>query len=442
MGGLTFSGRSRSEGDSLSHPKTHLSGTRLLTALVFVACSPTPVSALNPTDQTAPSMTRSVTSAPIAPTAYIAPDGQGDGSTATNAADLTQLNALIAQAGPGATIELAAGVYNVDLPVALSNGGAHGAPVTIRGPATGPGPVLQGTRADPYDPLAEPGKPLFRLNAGADHLAFAGLTCQNVGNGCFLVAEPITDLSITRITATNVRRFFENAAADGGPDATINGLSISNVVVRGFSKGAIRLAYDTHDVSIVDVLGDSLQYDGDNFAIGVHLIDSVHDVVIERVTMNNARDTIHDYWNGDGFAAEPDVYNLTFVETSASGNTDAGYDIKATNVHMVNVGASDNKRNFRFWGANTVLDGCFGANPNLRGGTGTQVQVHVVDQADVRLVGCTFVDSDEDTIVFQVEGDAQLSVRDTEVARAAASVLSRVEPAARIELLELVDQTS
>ncbi|MGI8518897.1 MAG: hypothetical protein ACR2ME_11280 [Acidimicrobiia bacterium] len=383
-----------------------------------------------------------MTTAPTAPSAFIAADGSGDGSTATNPADLTQLDALIEQAGPGAIIELAAGAYDVDRPVVLSNGGAPGSPVTIRGPAEGPAPVLQGTRADPYDPLAEPGKPLFRLNAGADHLAFVGLTCQDVGNGCFLVAAPISDLAISEITASNVRRFFENAAGDGEPDATISGLKISNVVVNGFSKGAIRLGYETHDVTIVDVRGDSLQHDGDDFAIGVHLVDNVHDVWIERVTMDNAHDTIHDYWNGDGFAAESGVYNLSLIETSASGNTDAGYDLKASEVLLVNATAADNKRNFRLWGSNMVLEGCRGTNPNLRGGTGTQVQVQVLEAATVQLRDCIFVDNDRETIVFQVDGQAQLTVRSSQVERADSALLSLVAASATLELLETVEVTN
>lgn len=376
---------------------------------------------------------------------FVAPRAQGAGTglSAADAADIHKLNELVATASPGGVIELVgdAGPYLVSRTINLTAGGTSGHPVTVRGSLEGPRAELRGDRANPYSALSEPGQPLFRLAAGADHLVFTNLHCADVGNGCFYVAAPITDLVVSDVTATNVRRFFENGAGGGQSDATIVGLTISNVEVSGFSKGAIRLAYNTHDVTITDVVGDSMQHDGDNFAIGVHLVDTVHDVVIERVTMDNARDTLHEYWNGDGFAAESGVYNLLLIDTSASSNTDAGYDIKASFVRMVNSTASDNKRNFRLSGNNVVVDGCLGTSPNLRGGTGTQAQVQVLEDASVELIGCTFVDSDIDTIVFDVDGQAVLVVRDTRVERSSAALLSTVETTASIELLQVEEST-
>lgn len=373
----------------------------------------------------------------IAPTAR----GSGNGLSAADAAGLHMLNELVAGLPPDGVIELVsdAGPYLVPETINLSSGGTSGHPVTIRGPIDGPRAELRGDRADPYDPAGESGKPLFRLAGGADHLIFSHLHCSQIGNGCFYVAAPIADLTITDVTARNVRRFFENGAGGGQVDATIVGLTISNVEVFGFSRGAIRIAYDTHDVRITDVVGDSLHNDGDNFAIGVHLVDTVHDVVIERVTMNNARDTLHDYWNGDGFAAEVGVYDLLLVDTIASGNTDAGYDIKASNVQLVNATAHGNKRNFRLWGQNVVLDGCVGSDPELLGGTGTQAQVHVAGEADVEVVGGSLIDGDADTIVFDVDDSAHLVVRGTYVERASGAQLSTVEATGSIELLQIVE---
>lgn len=376
----------------------------------------------------------------LAPTAR----GSGSGLSSADAADIYRLNELIPGLPPNGVIELVsdAGPYFVTEPITISAGGAPGDPVTIRGPVDGPRPEMRGARAEPYDPLGEPGRPLFRLADGADHLIFSNLFCTGVGNGCFIVVGPIVDLTITEVTASNVRRFFENASGEGQGAATIVGLTISNVEVVGFSKGAIRLAYDTHDVKITDVFGDSMRNDGDNFAIGIHLVDTVHDVVIERVTMDNAQDTLHEYWNGDGFAAEAGVYDLLLIDTSATGNTDAGYDLKANSVQLVNAIASDNKRNYRLSGNSIVLEGCLGTSPNLRGGTGTQAQVQAHEAATVELSGCTFLDSDSDTIVFDVDGTAQLTVTDTRIERSGASLLSTVETGASIELFQLQESTS
>jgi hypothetical protein len=404
--------------------------------------SATTTSATAPDDSEATEVDASVVTG-VDADLFVAPMARGSGSglSPADAADIRNLNQLVANAEPDDVIELVtdAGDYLVLQPINLSVGGTAGHPITIRGPTSGPRPELIGNRSTPYDVAGTAGSPLFRLGSGADHLVFANLNCSRVGNGCFYVAAPINNLVIANVNATNVRRFFENAAGGGLVDATIAGLSISNVEVAGFSKGAIRLAYNTHDVTITDVIGDSEQQDGDNFAIGVHLGDTVHNVIIERVTMDNARDTLHEYWNGDGFVAEAGVNDLQFIDTSASGSTDAGYDIKASNVQLLNATAHDNKRNFRLWGQNIVLDECVGTNPELRGGSGTQAQIHAAENATVEIAGGSFTDADPDTIVFDVDDNAHLIVRGAYVELASTAQLSTVEPTASLELIDIVE---
>lgn len=373
---------------------------------------------------------------------FVAPQaaGAGDGSSPQDAARLDQLDDLIVTAGPGGVIELLPGEYQVISPVVIRHGGSPGSPVTIRGPADGPVPTLTGERVDPYQAGGEPGKPLFRLEAGADHLQFARFDCARVGNGCFIVTGPIVDLLVTDVTASNVRRFFENGSGDEGT-ATITGLEISDVTITGFSKGAIRLGHDTNDVLIADVVGDSQAQDGDNFAMGVHLIGTVHDVVIDGVTMDNARDTIHDYWNGDGFAAESGTHHIVFIDTSASGNTDAGYDIKASDVLMTGAVASGNKRNFRLSGSSIRLENCVGDKPVKQGGTGTQAQIHAWGSATAELVNCEFSDLDPATIVFDVDEHADLVVVGALVEHDINASLSDVDPGASLQLEMLEEST-
>ncbi|MGH8958152.1 MAG: hypothetical protein ACRDVK_05710, partial [Acidimicrobiia bacterium] len=287
-------------------PTTKVPTTRVDTSTTSMMPSPTST------------LIGSVTAA-VGADAFVAPSavGSGDGSSVDNAAAISRLNSLIARVGPGGVIEISAdaGPYTIAQPIGLSAGGMASAPVTIRGPLNGSSPELRGLRESPYSAAGEPGRALFRLDAGANHLVFRGLSCVNAGNGCFHVAAPLRDLAISDVTAANVQRFFENRAGQGQADATIDGLVISNVRVSGFSKGAIRIGYNSHDIELAEIIGDSQRQDGDNFAIGIHLVDSVHDVSIERVSMDNARDTIHEYWNGDGFAAEENVYQLHLIYT-------------------------------------------------------------------------------------------------------------------------------
>jgi hypothetical protein len=366
-------------------------------------------------------------------TLYITPDGAGsrDGSSWASAATLSSLPALIGRAGPGGRVLIRAdlGTYKTANPIALRSGGSPGRPVTVAGVDSSGRPMkarIVGTRTEPYSPHGQPGSAVFRLGGGANYLRFEYLSFRNQGNGCFYVGGDIRDLAIENVDASNVRRFLENYAAGTAGSASIDGLAIRNVEVNGFSKGAIRLRYDTHDVVLEDVVGDSERQDGDNFAEGVALEGTVHDVVLRRVTMRNSQDTLHQYWNGDGFTTEANTYRIRFEDTVASGNTDAGYDLKSNDAVLVRAVSEDNKHNFKMWGRDIAITACIGRRPHRRGGTGVQDQMEILKGADVTLVGCQFSDSDPATTIFHVETGARLSVTDTSVSKHSEAKMSLV----------------
>jgi hypothetical protein len=283
------------------------------------------------------------------------------------------------------------------------------------------------------------GSAFFALGAGASWLTFEGMEFENVGNGCFQLGAPASGLLFSNIAVDNVQRFIENRIVAGQVDATVNGLTIRDCDVWAFTKGAIRLQYDTHDVLIADVFGDSESIDGDNFAIGIHLTGTVHDVRHERVVMKNCYDTKSNlYWNGDGFTSEIDTYDHTYVDCEGSGCTDAGFDLKAANFKLERCVASDNKRNFRFWQNGVVIDS-IGRNPNLRGGTGTQAQVHTASTAVVNLERFTAVDCHPNTIVFDADGSSVLTVASADVTRHPTSRLSTRETNATLNVVDVTD---
>lgn len=355
---------------------------------------------------------------------HVAPVGAGpeDGSSWDAAGTLDDIEAFIDQAEPGDEVWIRGdqGPYDATETIEITAGGDAGAPVTIRGVAADGSesatPRLVGDRSDPYRPDGDAGSELFKLLDGADHLHFSNLAFANQGNGVFRVGADIRDLRISDMRADNVRRFIEDyPSGDAGSDsATISGLVIEDVQVHGFSKGAIRLRSDTHDVVIRDVVGDSERQDedGDDFAMGIQLSDTVHDVLVERVTMRNSFDSgpDDDYWNGDGFAAERDTYDLVFRDTEATGNTDAGYDLKSTGTTLIRARAAGNKRNFRLWGEAEVTD-CVARDPVKRGGSGGRANVWIADDATVRLNGCELGGGSDDDLVT-VEGDAEVTVVD------------------------------
>lgn len=341
---------------------------------------------------------------------FVSPDpaGLADGSNWENAASLERMAQLVADLSSGGEIRLRAdaGPYSIEDPIILGERNAD-AEVTIRGVDPGPGDaraVLLGGRTSPYSPeTANTGRAIFALDTGADGLTFERLSFKNVGNGCFLLRGAVHALTIADVRATNVRRFIENEDNDS---ANVEGLVIRQTRVLGFSKDAVRLQNNTHGVLIEDVLVDSRGQDGDHFAMGFHLTETVHDVVFRRVVAMNARDSLSDYRNGDGFVAERNTYNLLFEDTAAIDNMDAGYDIKASKVTLVDAMASGNKRNYRFWGSDVRMSGCRGMTPIRRGGIGTEAQVWGGTAAQFMIEDSRFIGGDADTIVFDLEASA------------------------------------
>jgi hypothetical protein len=339
---------------------------------------------------------------------------------------------LIGRAGPGGKVLIRAdlGAYTINQPIELRAGGEPQRPLVVMGVDGSERPMkarFVGTRVDPYRPDGPPGSAVFRLGRGANHLRFEYLSFRNTGNGCFYVSGDLRDLAIRYVDATNVRRFVEDYASGAARSASIDGLAIRDVQVNGFSKGAIRLQYDTHDVVLEDVVADSERQDGDNFAEGVALEGTVHDVVLRRVTMRNSQDTLHKYWNGDGFSAEQDTYRLRFEDTISSGNTDAGYDLKSNDTALVRAFAEDNKHNYKMWGHDVAITACIGRGPHRRGGTGVQDQVEILKGADVTITGCQFSDTDPSTTIYHVETGARLTVQDTTVSKHPAAANALVE---------------
>lgn len=373
------------------------------------------------------------------PVVRIAPGGTGTGQTTSwdDAAPLHQLPQILAAAAPATQVWLLAdrGPYQVTEPLTLTNGGTASTPLVVRGVDEDGDPMaaeMIGTRTEPYDPAGNRGQEVFRLLGGADHLVFQELAFRNVGNGAFRIGADIADLTIRQSTATNVRRFIENTATQRGATATIDGLTVTNVTVTGYSRGVARLRYDSHRIRFDGVSGDSQGQDGDPFTMGIHLAGTVHDVDIRNTSMTNSISTKGQYWNGDGFTSEAETYDIRFTHTYSAGHTDGGYDLKSRSALLSDVTAADNKRNFRFWG-NITVEGCRATDPLLRGGSGTQAQIHATNKAVVTLRNCTIADDDPNTIIFDVDGTARLTVTDTVVERAPEARAETVEPGAELK---------
>lgn len=366
------------------------------------------------------------------PTLYISPtgSGSGDGSSAANAATLKDLPRLIAAAGPGGQVLLLAdqGVYTAPTgPLAIVAGGTASAPVTIRGvdsAGNAMAATITGTRPEPFDPASPSGEEVFRLLAGANNLRFSDLAFENVGTA-FRVGADVRNLAIEHVDATNVSRFFDNMVSGANASATITGLTIRDVAVNGYSKGAIRVQYDSSDVLIEDVRGDSQFQDGDNFAIGVHITGTAHDVTIDRVAMRNALDTVNDYRNGDGFATERGTYNITLRDVIATGNSDGGLDLKSDNIVVDGAIVSGNGRNIRLWGTGAQLSNIVSLDAGAPLAGGNREHIWLAEGASATIDGALFSDPGSPTLFNLAEKNGALTVRDYGLATGAGTVTSK-----------------
>ncbi len=327
---------------------------------------------------------------------YIATSGAGTqtGNSWANAGPISKLDQFIGEAGPDGIVYVRAdaGSYSTSPLKTITHGGTAGHPVTIRGVNVNLVPTLArhaGSRQDPWDDTGTgaQGSEVIRLQAGADHLSFEFLSFDKCGNGCFRVADNIADLNIESCSATNVRRFVESNISGAAISASITGFSFSNLDVRGFSKGGIRVRYDSSDGVVEDCFFDGENQDGDNFCVGVDFSGTAHDIDFNRVISMRCISTNilgvpnppGDYWNGDCFKGETGNYNFAYTDCEAYGSTDGGYDIKGGPHTYLRCRSGDNKKNWRLWGGVYTLTECFGYDSYLRGGNSRSSHIWLSD---------------------------------------------------------------
>ncbi|WP_238246922.1 hypothetical protein, partial [Methylobacterium iners] len=309
------------------------------------------------------------------------------------------------------------GSYALSKPIIINSGGTASAPISIRGvDSYGNAMDAQfvGSRAETWAPGAANGQDAFRLMNGANNLSFENLAFRNVDNAIRVGAD-ISNLRIAHSSAQNVAHFLEDYASGTNTSATISGLLIDDVTVSGYAKSVVRLQYDTHNVVIQNTVGDSRGIDG-GFAVGVHLHGTVHDVLLSHVTMQNNVYSGSNYWNGDGFATEGGVYNVRFDHTVSRGNADAGYDIKSASTVLHGAVAEGNNRNFRFWNDDTIVTNATGTDPHHRGGTGSQAQIWLADNAAVKVSASVFTGTSTGSVVFNLDqSQSTLTLEDVTV---------------------------
>jgi hypothetical protein len=231
-----------------------------------------------------------------------APAGSGKGDNWANAASIWQLNEMIAAAGPGGTIYVRAdaGSYLFTTNRAnISKGGQVGSPVTVIGVDGNLVPMratIVGNRTAwtlPTDPEVVtnvgnwfPGGDVFALRSAADYLTFKFFAFQGTGQPFHLKDSTHTGITVSDCNAYNFQRFFEHEPATSHIDTILR-----NIAGTGFSKTAIRIRGDSHNVLLEDIVLNSGRQDGHNFATGVECNETAHGITMRRVTATNCHDS-------------------------------------------------------------------------------------------------------------------------------------------------------
>ena len=103
-------------------------------------------------------------------------------------------------------------------------------------------------------------------------------------------------------------------------------LKLENIEALGYTRGVIRLKYNSKNITINNLLGDSeQQLDQSSFPMGIALDDYVSNVNISNSLLKNhrqQRSSSSSYFNGDGIATESKVDDVNIVDTISSGNSD------------------------------------------------------------------------------------------------------------------------
>ena len=353
---------------------------------------------------------------------YIIPDGTGDGSSWDNGAGLTDLPSLLAELEEGGTILLRAesgDSYSVT--DVIEAGWTLDAAVSIKGSKLDGTPnhaVIVGTRQSwtlPVDSEQttdttswDHGVDLFNFTA-MNNLELAYLDVRRVQNA-FLFGENSANLNLHDLKGYNVRRFIEHSA---GVD--LESVTLRNIEVTGFSKQCIRFRGDSSGWLIEDIYLNSGRQDKDNFAVGIGMSETAHDIIVRRAELANCHDSFNAYFNGDGASSESGNYGIVYEDIESYGHTDGGLDNKGAYT-ATNVVVYGNKVNLRNWFSVQEIDGLVSSQLHHRGGTGHTAHVGLYNtegQGPTLTLNEPSFEEDGDAYIFLYAGnDATVLVND------------------------------
>lgn len=300
---------------------------------------------------------------------YVAPDGEGDGSSWATPIGFYAIADVLEHFEPGGEILVAAdrGEYALNEPLEIARGGRASQETRIGGVNSQTGlpmaATLRGNRG-----ADEEGTEAFKLMRGASHLKFSHFDFRDIGNGAFRAAGAVSNVTIEDCAFENIYRFFENTAGNNENHASVDGFALRRCRGSRVERGFLRIRYNSRNGLIEDCAAIGQVNDGGRIPVGCALDDRANNITYRRVVMENFQQLNGgEYWNGDGFSDEPNNSAIRYEACEARGSTDGGFDCKSRNVVLENCVAEDNKRNFRLWSDRATMTNCISRDPNFRG---------------------------------------------------------------------------
>lgn len=197
--------------------------------------------------------------------------------------------------------------------------------------------------------IAAGGQPVYYVRSRG---VYRGVRARDVGNGLFVVREPVRDVQISNIRVDGGYRVIENTAAPELVNAGSTGLHVRGARATGLVRSFARIRYDSSHGTIQDVSASGTLATGStDLPVGIAFADTAHDFRIERCFMRGFQWQRKDkqYWNGDGFSTERGNARFLFRQCAAWDNSDGGFDLKSTETTLDDCVSGRNARNFRLW---------------------------------------------------------------------------------------------
>lgn len=198
-------------------------------------------------------------------------------------------------------------------------------------------------------PIVAGGEPVYYVRSGA---AYRDVRARDVGNGLFVIREPVHDVQIADIRVAGGYRVIENRAAPEMPAAGCTGLRVRGARASDLERSFARIRYDSHDGVIEDVRASGILATGStDLPVGIAFDGTARDFRVERCLMRGFQWKRKDrqYWNGDGFSTERGNERMLFRHCAAWDNSDGGFDLKSTETVLDDCVSGRNARNFRLW---------------------------------------------------------------------------------------------